>query len=426
MKHLRIIPASIVAVFAALLLFFACGKETFIVSAVPDDPSQGSVSGGGEYKNGDKATLKATPYSGYQFSKWNDGMTENPRYVIVHENVSLKAYFSKVPYYTINVTSNNTSWGTVSGGGTYASGSTVTIKATPKSGYSFEKWNDGNTSATRTITVTGNATYTAQFKSNTTYYTITVTSNNTSWGTVSGGGSYPSGSTVTIKATPYSGYAFDRWSDGNTSATRTITVTGNATYKAYFKTSSGGDNTASMTVNFGGTTWTASSFIGAYWANDGDYVIGGRTDDDYPWFRIQLGNISVGTYHASLDTTSSWYWLNNNVNIVQYYESTYLTVGDDTYQYGDWQGWDITVTISSLTSNTISFYIYGYMINALESACTGCPEYVGSFAAATKRYITVSANNIPFTSQSKANGSTTMEELIVAPLSLSQVTSPQK
>lgn len=426
MKKIRIIPASIVAVLAALLLFFACGKETFIVSAVPDDPSQGSVSGGGEYKNGDQATLEATPYSGYHFDKWNDGMTENPRSVIVHENISLKAYFSKVPYYTINVTSNNTSWGTVSGGGTYASGSTVTIKATPKSGYSFEKWNDGNTSATRTITVTGNATYTAQFKSNTTYYTITVTSNNTSWGSVSGGGSYPSGSTVTIKATPYSGYAFDRWSDGNTSATRTITVTGNATYKAYFKTSGGGDNTASMTVNFGGTTWTASSFIGAYWANDGDYVIGGRTDNDYPWFRIQLKNISVGTYHASLDTTSSWYWLNNNVNIVQYYESTYLTVGDDTYQYGDWQGWDLTVTISSLTSNTISFYIYGYMINALESACTNCPEYVGSYAAATKRYITVSANNIPFTTQSKANGSNTMEELIIAPLSLSQVTSPQK
>lgn len=355
MKKIRIIPASIVAVLAALLLFFACGKETFIVSAIPDDPSQGSVSGGGEYKNGDQATLKATPYSGYLFSKWNDGMTENPRSVIVHENVSLKAYFSKVPYYTINVTSNNTSWGTVSGGGTYASGSTVTIKATPKSGYSFEKWNDGNTSATRTITVTGNATY-----------------------------------------------------------------------KAYFKTSGGGDNTASMTVNFGGTTWTASSFIGAYWANDGDYVIGGRTDDVYPWFRIQLKNISVGTYHASLDTTSSWYWLNNNVNIVQYYESTYLTVGDDTYQYGEWQGWDLTVTISSLTSNTISFTISGYMYNALEATCTSCPEYVGSFAAATKRYITVSANNIPFTTQSKANGSNTMEELIIAPLGLGQVTSPQK
>lgn len=267
MKKLRIIPASIVAVLASLLLFFACGKETFIVSAVPDDPSLGSVSGGGEYKNGDQATLKATPYSGYQFSKWNDGMTENPRSVIVHENVSLKAYFSKVPYYEIYVTSN-----------------------TP------------------------------------------------SWGTVSGSGSYPSGSTATIKATPYSGYEFYKWNDGNTSATRTITVIGNATYKAYFRASGGGNNTASMTVNYGGTTWTASSFIGKYWTNEGRHVIGGRTDDDYPWFRIQLENISVGTYHASLDTTSSWYWLNNNVNIVQYSESDYLTAGDATDLYGDWQG----------------------------------------------------------------------------------------
>lgn len=67
-----------------------------------------------------------------------------------------------VPTYTITV--NATAGGTVTGGGTYESGKTVTLTATPNTGYRFVKWSDGNTSATRTITVTADATYTATFE----------------------------------------------------------------------------------------------------------------------------------------------------------------------------------------------------------------------------------------------------------------------
>ena len=66
-----------------------------------------------------------------------------------------------IPTYTLTV--NAGTGGTVTGGGTYESGTSVTIKATPNSGYKFVKWSDGNTNATRTVTVTGNATYTAVF-----------------------------------------------------------------------------------------------------------------------------------------------------------------------------------------------------------------------------------------------------------------------
>ncbi len=65
--------------------------------------------------------------------------------------------------YTLTVTSANAQQGTVTGGGEYDEGSTVQLKATAKSGYQFQKWDDGNTSSTRTVTVTANATYTAQF-----------------------------------------------------------------------------------------------------------------------------------------------------------------------------------------------------------------------------------------------------------------------
>lgn len=43
-------------------------------------------------------------------------------------------------------------------------GTQAVITATPNTGYKFVKWSDGNTSATRTITVTSNATYTAVFE----------------------------------------------------------------------------------------------------------------------------------------------------------------------------------------------------------------------------------------------------------------------
>ena len=66
--------------------------------------------------------------------------------------------------YTLTVTSANTSQGTVTGGGEYEEGTQVTLKATPKSGYTFSKWSDGNTSASRSVTVTADASYTAQFE----------------------------------------------------------------------------------------------------------------------------------------------------------------------------------------------------------------------------------------------------------------------
>ena len=70
-------------------------------------------------------------------------------------------------------------------------------------------------------------------------YTITATSNNPAWGTVSGGGSYGNGATATLTAMPNAGYHFVRWQDGNTQNPRTITVTVDATYTAYFEADGG-------------------------------------------------------------------------------------------------------------------------------------------------------------------------------------------
>ena len=66
--------------------------------------------------------------------------------------------------FTITVKSNNAEWGSVSGSGTYAKGTTIPIEAIAKDGYTFVSWQDKNTENPRSIVVEANATYTATFE----------------------------------------------------------------------------------------------------------------------------------------------------------------------------------------------------------------------------------------------------------------------
>ena len=50
-------------------------------------------------------------------------------------------------------------------------------------------------------------------------------------------------SRVNVTATPKTGFQFDKWSDGNTQATRTINVSQNLSLTALFKAVSSGGNT---------------------------------------------------------------------------------------------------------------------------------------------------------------------------------------
>ena len=74
--------------------------------------------------------------------------------------------------------------------------------------------------------VLANRTYTALFIESD--YSVVVRSADPSKGTVSGGGQNISyGSHVLIAATPYPGYEFTQWDDGNTDNPRSIHITGN-------------------------------------------------------------------------------------------------------------------------------------------------------------------------------------------------------
>ena len=74
---------------------------------------------------------------------------------------------STVTNYTITATAYPSAGGSVSGAGTFASGSTCTLRATPASGYTFTNWTSGSTvvstNATYSFTVTANRTLKANF-----------------------------------------------------------------------------------------------------------------------------------------------------------------------------------------------------------------------------------------------------------------------
>lgn len=109
-----------------------------------------------------------------------------------------------------------------------------TLPTATRTGYTFKGWStsaNGSVNVSTTTKVTDNVTYYAIWQINS--YTLTVTAG--TGGTVSGSGTYNYGATVTLKATPSAGYHFVKWSDGNTNASRTVTVTGNATYTATFE-----------------------------------------------------------------------------------------------------------------------------------------------------------------------------------------------
>ena len=237
-----------------LTAHFAPNSYTLTVNSA--NAEMGSVNGGGSYDYNATATLTATAATGYHFVQWNDGNTQNPRTVTVTDNATYTATFA-INSYTVTASSTDATMGSVSGGGNYDHGATATLTATAATGHHFVQWNDGNTQNPRTVTVTGNATYTATFAINS--YTVTASSADATMGGVSGGGSYDHGATATLTATASTGHHFVQWQDGNTDNPRTVTVTGNATYTATFA-----PNSYTLTVNANDNTMGSVSGGGSY------------------------------------------------------------------------------------------------------------------------------------------------------------------
>src|SRR5207245_1810703 len=120
----------------------------------------------------------------------------------------------------------------------YPSGTIVTLTATPSTGSTFAGWSGSctTTSTTCTVTMSGARSVTATFNGSVQRFTLTVNSAGTVSGTVTSNDgliscpgacsvSYPSGTMVTLTATPARGSTFGGWSGSCTGTSTTCTVT---------------------------------------------------------------------------------------------------------------------------------------------------------------------------------------------------------
>ena len=144
--------------------------DTYNINVSPNPNIGGTVTGGGNYDDGQQCTVTATANTGYTFVNWTeDGdevATEASYTFIVAGNRNLVANFT-LNSYTINVTAEPNEGGTLSGEGTYTYGELCTITATENVNYEFINWTkddvEVSTEPEYTFTVTEAATYVAHF-----------------------------------------------------------------------------------------------------------------------------------------------------------------------------------------------------------------------------------------------------------------------
>ena len=137
--------------------------QDYNITATSANETMGTVTGGGNYRNGTKATLTATPNEGYHFVKWSNDVTENPYTFAVDKDLALTATFDAKVYNLIYMVD----------GVEYKKvpvkfGSTITPEAFPtKVGYTFSGWGEiPATMPTSDVTVNGSFTinkYTCTF-----------------------------------------------------------------------------------------------------------------------------------------------------------------------------------------------------------------------------------------------------------------------
>ena len=187
----------------------------------------------GTYDYGTVVTLTATPATGYSFTAWTGACTGTGACPLTIDGDRAVGASFTLNTHTLTVTAPL--HGTITGDtviqcgtggsactGTYDYGTSVTLTATPDTGYSFDGWTGACTgTGACPLTIDGDKAVGATFTLNT--HTVTVTppphgtiTRHTGITCGTGGsactGTYDYGTAVTLTATPDTGYGFTAWS----------------------------------------------------------------------------------------------------------------------------------------------------------------------------------------------------------------------
>ncbi len=198
----------------------------------------GRVSGGGQYKVGDMVTVRARGDE-EDFKGWFDDngvlvTTDTEHTFMVLTNTKLVAIYGEGCELVLSTSGN----GSVSGGGQFATNSSVTVTATPSASTTFVGWYDNgvlvSSNATYTFTITTNTQLVATFQN--VYYRVTLSAG--AGGSVSGAGQFTAGQSATVTASANVGYSFAGWYRGenlvSSDTSYTFAVSGNTALTAKF------------------------------------------------------------------------------------------------------------------------------------------------------------------------------------------------
>ncbi|HNZ71548.1 MAG TPA: T9SS type A sorting domain-containing protein, partial [Prolixibacteraceae bacterium] len=202
--------------------FVAQTPTTYTVALSASPSNGGTVSGGGTFNEGINVTAHAAPMAGYTFVNWTENgaiVSTSVSYIFqVTSNRTLIANFQLVAAeeYTVGLSVAPVASGTVSGSGTFESGSSVTVSANAANGYNFLNWTEGDnvvsSNATYTFTITSDRDLKANFEPE--KYTITLTANPSAGGfTNFSSNQFAFGQSVTINANENSNYKFVNWTE---------------------------------------------------------------------------------------------------------------------------------------------------------------------------------------------------------------------
>ena len=221
-------------------------QTEYTVSVTVSPSSGGTVSESpnqSTYHYGGVVTLTESPSAGYTFSAWSGDGTGigSTRSVTVAGNMGVTATFTQITY-TLMVATLGSGGGSVAlspTGGSYASGTVVTLTATPATGSSFTGWGGDLSGITNPTTVTMDSAKSVAANFTQITYTLTVSTAGSGTGSFSlspSGGTYASGTVVTLTATPAANCTFTGWSGDLTDLANpaTIIVNGDKAVTAIF------------------------------------------------------------------------------------------------------------------------------------------------------------------------------------------------
>lgn len=424
-------------------------RYTLVITVIPT--GAGTTVGQGTYNYGSSVQATATPATGYNFTKWvldtGDVSKANPLTGIdIDGNRTVQAVFTPKTYsisanaaYRVNESGDfttGTTGGTVSGGRTYTHGDSVSLKATPATGYSFAGWYEGanqvSTAEAYTFTATSARTLVGRFQRN--WYTITFSAG--TGGTVSPTSARVQyGGSAESTATANTGYTFTQWSNGTKTAKLTVTnVTANATYaasfgiNAYVITYQAGTGVASVTptsetVNHGSNAAGSTATVATGYNFDGWYNGSTRVSTALKYGPTSVVKnmtlVAKGTIKTFAVTGTSQYRNTDSTGDWSTGTSGGSVSGSGTYDYGS----KVTLTASAATGYTFMgwFNTSGtsvgtsttYTINSVTAAVTVYARFQKNWYTVTYTRGT-GVNSLSKTSERVAYNGTVTSETAVA------------